>query len=377
MRLTLAPRRLRTRGGSDIFRGEADALTFAVARDQDRMARIAVLALEGAQVSSMAPVLDAFELANRYSVRQYEQREDLPPSFHVKLLSETGRPLRLLGGRSFNVDESIAAGEDFDLVYLPSFEIGPQLDLGQRMAGTEAICQWLRRQHAAGAVIAASCVGVVLLAESGLLQGAAATVPWWLEQRFRRRYPEVDLDIARAIAQTDDLYCAGSMKAEPALAHRLVERIASPNVANWLEKITLVEPYPDGPPPWTVFSPEVLRQDALVGRAMHWLQLRFSQKPRLKDLAEVLAVSERTLVRRFEHSIGMTPLDYLQTLRIEAAKMMLVRSNRRIDRIGYLVGYSDPGFFKKMFRGRTGFSPSEYRRRHASDIHPPAAEVAI
>ena len=341
------------------------------------MPRIAVLGLEGTLLSSIAPVLDAFELANRYSVRQYEQREELAPSFSVRLLSESGRPIRLLGGRSLSVEESIAGGEPFDLVYVPSFEIGPQLDLAQRMAGTESLCRWLCGQQAAGAVIAASGAGVVLLAEAGLLAHAAATAPWWLEQRFRRRYPEVDLDIARVIAHTGDIYCASSMRAESALAHQLVERIASPNVANWLEKITLIEPYPDGPPPWSVFSPEVLRQDALVGRAQHWLQLRFSQKPRMRDLAGLLAVSERTLVRRFEHSIGMTPLEYLQTLRIEAAKMMLVRSDRRIDRIGYLVGYSDPGFFKKMFRSRTGVSPSEFRRRHAGDVHPSAAEATI
>jgi len=327
------------------------------------MARIAVMGVEGTLTCSLAAALDLFEFANRYSLQQYQAREDLPASFTIRVLSETGRPLRLMGGRGFPADESIAGPETYDLVYVPAFEIGPELDLAERMAGAGAICEWLSRQHAAGAVMAASCAGVVLLAEAGLLTGAAATVPWWLEKRFRRRYPDINLDVARAIAQTGDIYCAGSMSAELALAHRLVERIASPNVANWLEKITLVEPYPDGPPPWSVFSPDVLRQDALVGRAQHWLQLRFSQKPRLKDLAETLAVSERTLVRRFERSIGMTPLDYLQTLRIEAAKQMLTRSNRKIDRIGYLVGYSDPGFFKKVFRARTGISPGEYRRR--------------
>ncbi len=70
----------------------------------------------------------------------------------------------------------------------------------------------------------------------------------------------------------------------------------------------------------------------------------------------------------------MTPLDYLQILRIEAAKQMLTRSNRKIDRIGYLVGYSDPGFFKKVFRARTGLSPGEYRRRNAAHSDHPAHE---
>jgi len=328
------------------------------------MARIAVLGVDGAQLSSLATFLDVFDLVNRYNDQQYADREVLPAVMEVRVLSPSGRPLHLQCGRSFPVDESIAVAGAYDLVYAAPFEIGKTLDLAERLAGLAPVCAWLKRQRDAGAVVAASGAAVLLLAEAGLLTEGPTTVPWWLERSFRRRYPEIEVDVARVISHSDDVYCAGAMKGEPALAHRLVERIASPNVANWVAKITLVEPYPDGPQPWSVFSPQVLRQDGLVGRAQHWLQLRFSQKPRLRDLADALAVSERTLVRRFGRSLGMTPLEYLQTLRIEAAKQMLTRSSRRIDRIGYLVGYSDPGFFKKIFAAQTGMSPSEYRRRH-------------
>lgn len=329
------------------------------------MARIAVLGLDGAQLAGLATFLDVFDLVNRYGAQQYADREILPPVAETRVISPTGRPLHLQCGRSFPVDDSVASSDLYDLVYVAAFEVGPELDLAARLAGTESVCAWLRHQHEAGAVLAASGAGVALLAEAGLLADAVATVPWWLERRFRRRYPDIELDIAQVISQAGDVFCGGSMKSEPALAHRLVERIASANVANWVAKITLVDAYPDGPQPWSVFSPQVLREDGLVGRAQHWMQLRFSQKPRLRDLAEFLAVSERTLVRRFESSLGMTPQEYLQTLRTEAAKQMLTRSSRRIDRIGYLVGYSDPGFFKKMFRARVGVSPSEFRRRHA------------
>jgi transcriptional regulator GlxA family with amidase domain len=332
------------------------------------MARIAILALEGAQLSGLASLLDVFDLINLYAKRQYADLEDLPAMVETRVLSANGRPVRLQNGRDFNVDDSPHVADIYDLVCVAPFAIGPDLDLAARLEGTEPLCAWLRRQREAGAVMAASGSGVLMLAEAGLLNGRIATAPWWLERPFRRRYPEVELDIARVISQVDDIFCAGTMKAEPALAHRLVERIMSPNVANWIAKITLVDPYPDGPEPWTVFSPQVLRQDGLVGRAQHWLQLRFTQKPRLKDLADALAVSERTLVRRFERSLGMSPLDYLQTLRIEAAKQMLTRSNRKVDRVGYLVGYADPGFFKKVFKARTGLSPSEYRRQNAEPV---------
>jgi transcriptional regulator GlxA family with amidase domain len=341
------------------------------------MARIAVLAQDGAQLSAIGTLLDVFDLANRYTERQYGERESLPAIAQTRLVSLRGRPIRLQDGRSLAADDSVAGSEVYDLVYVAPFEIGVDLDLGARLAEAGPAVEWLSRQRAAGAVVAASGAGVTLLAEAGLLGDGVHTIPWWLERPFHLRYPNIEIDVSRMVSQVGDIYCAGSLKAEPALAHRLVERLLSPNVANWIAKITLVDPYPDGPEPWTVFSPQVLRQDGLVGRAQHWLQARFTQKPRLADLAEVLSVSERTLARRFEQSLGMSPIEYLQTLRIEAAKQMLLRSNRRVDRIGYLVGYSDPGFFMKVFRGKTGMSPTEFRRRNAAPHagEPPAGEA--
>lgn len=356
-----------TSDGSDNLADEQDAPVAGAPLKDKAMPRIAVLGVDGAHLASLAAVLDMFELANRYSTRQYEDREELPAPFTVKLIGAAGTEISLLGGRSLRADGDIRGSDQFDLVYVAAFELGRELDLKARMAGLGEAAVWVARQKAAGAVIAASGAGVALLAEAGLLHGEVAAMPWWLERPFHRRYPDVEIDTARDISQSGDLYCAGSARAELALAHRLVERLASPNVAHWLAKITLVDPYPDGPPPWALFSPKILREDPLVGRAQHWLQLRFSQKPRLKELAETLAVSERTLVRRFEASIGMTPLDYLQLLRVEAAKQMLTRSLRRVDRISYLVGYSDPGYFKKVFRTHTGMTPSQFRHASAAD----------
>lgn len=326
------------------------------------MPRVAVVALDGAHLSGASAVIDLFALANRYSVGQYAAVDTVNPPTETLILTERGGACRLACGRTLSADSAWGGDARFDLVYVASFDVADETALERKLVADRRLLQWLVAQAREGAMLSASGPAVFYLAESGVFADGIATAPWWLERTFRRRYPNVALDISRIIADGDRFMCAGSMRGEPALAIRLAERMLSENVGNWLAKATLIDPYPDGPAPWSLFSPRVLREDGLVGRAQHWLQQRFSQQVRIADVAAHLGVSARTLERRFQKSLEMSPMDYLQKLRIEAAKHMLTRSSRKIERIAYLVGYSDVGFFKQVFRSETGKSPSTYRR---------------
>lgn len=324
--------------------------------------RIGIVALDQVHLGGLGAILDLFDIANRYMRRQYDPVDGVPRPTEIELLTAHGEACRTSSGRKLGADAAWTDRANFDVVYVANFQVEDEADLEARLATDAALGVWLNERRAEGALIAASGAGVFHLAQAGLLADQVATVPWWLERAFGRLYPHLTLDIARVIAEGEGVLCAGSAKGEQALALRLAERVLSPNVANWLAKVTLIDAYPDGPAPWSVFSPRVIRQDGMVGRAQHWLQQRFSQKPRMSELASFMRVSERTLERRFHKSLGMTPLAYLQTLRIEAAKQMLARSSRRIERVAYLVGYADTAFFKQVFRDHVGMSPGEYRR---------------
>ncbi len=335
------------------------------------MPTIGLVALEGAHLTGLAHMLDLFDSVNRYTQGLYEQVEETRAPTSTLILTTKGRPCRLANGRELAADGSISAAPACDLVFLASVRVIED-DIDVFLSENDALIAWIANRWRSGATIAASGASTLLLAASGALDEQPATTPWWLERAFRQRFAKPKLDISRIIAEGERTFCAGTPRGEPALALRLVERLLSRNVANWAAKVTTIDAYPDGPEPWTVFSPEVLRQDGMVGRAQHWLQQRFSQHPSMSELADAMAVSERTLTRRFKASLGMTPLEYLQTLRVEAAKQMLARSSRRIDRIAYLVGYGDVGFFSKVFRERAGMSPRDFRLQAAAARAPRA-----
>ena len=326
------------------------------------MPRVAIVVADGVLTNAAFELVDALSLANRYTQQQYGEREVLPPTLDVRLVSASGEAVRAENGRLVAVDEGLHSGP-YDLIYVAPFAIGAPETLATRLAPLHPVSDWLTTARDRGARLAASGSGIAILASAGVLADIVVPLPWWLERAMARLHPHLTFDVERKVQVHDDLFLAGPHVAEPALAVRIIEAIMSPDVATWIERITGVDRYPDGPDPALAFSPLVLREDELVTRAAHWLQLRFAQKPQMADLSAAMAVHPRTLSRRFTASLGMTPIDYLQRLRVEAAKRMLARSTRKVDRVGYLVGYADPRFFKTLFRKHTGLTPGEYRRR--------------
>jgi transcriptional regulator GlxA family with amidase domain len=74
-------------------------------------------------------------------------------------------------------------------------------------------------------------------------------------------------------------------------------------------------------------------------------------------------LAERTFKRRFSAATGLTPLDYVQRLRVEDAKRRLERTSASVDEISWRVGYEDAAFFRRLFRRITGMAPGAYRKR--------------
>ena len=325
---------------------------------------MAVIVPPGSCRSGWATLLDLCELANRYTSALYETAEEGTRALRPVVLSLDGNPVHAIDGRIITVDGGLDS-DKHAAVYVGAFEPGdPGLQDTMRVPtwgqGSGRLCRWLKRQYANGAWIAASGAATFVLAEAGLLNGAVAAPPWLRETVFRRRFPRVRLDLAQPVVVWKRILTAAASAAEPALALRLLEATLSPNLGEFLWKVTNIE---HADLLESAYVPEVILKDPLVGRARLLLQQQFSCKLSFAELAADLGVSQRTLIRRFRASIDMTPLGYLQRLRVESAKQMLAKTGRSIDSIGYMVGYGDAGHFKALFRRRVGLTPAQFRRQ--------------
>ena len=226
----------------------------------------------------------------------------------------------------------------------------------------------LRLQHKAGTLLASYCTGSYLLAEAGLLDGRIATTHWSKAADFSRRYPKVELRSHEVLTEQSGILCSGAVTSYLNLAVRLVERLADSRLAMLVAKTLLIDVNRASQASYATLLDEQGHTDALVARAQRQMEATLQQRFRMSDLAAFLAVSERTLHRRFKQAVGDSPVGYLQTLRVEVAKRLLESGEVELDDISQRVGYGDLSTFRQLFKQKTELSPREYQRRFARSI---------
>src|SRR4029077_6865812 len=146
-------------------------------------------------------------------------------------------------------------------------------------------------------------------------------------------------------------------------APRIVEKFMGPTIASQCAKSMMIDVSHTGQIPYLPLLTETSHTDSVVERAQHWLQKNMARDIRMSDLARAIAVSDRTMARRFVAAIGQTPLAYLQAVRLQAARALLETGDMTVQSIAAQVGYSDASSFSRLFRQGVGLSPGSYRRR--------------
>lgn len=328
---------------------------------------ILITVFDGVLASGISGVIDLFAAANRlWGDASKDGRA--APLFAWRVESLDGKPVRSASGQLVGVDGAIdIRGPAVDAVIVPGPFVSDMARFLDRMSSLQTLNQAIRRQHQSGALLASYCSGSFLLAEAGLLDGRAATTHWALERTFRQRYPNVDLQPAEIITEQNRILCSGAVTTYFNLALRIVEKFGGARLATLVGKLLLIDTSRVSQASFATLTLQDKQPhgDPVVARGQRWLEKHLHENVRLADLAGYLALSERTINRRFRRALGEAPLQHLQTLRVEIAKRLLETSRLGIDAVAGRVGYQDIGTFRRLFRRGTGLSPREYRRGHS------------
>lgn len=225
---------------------------------------------------------------------------------------------------------------------------------------------WLKQMHKSGSLLTSVCSGSLLLAETGLLNNHQATAHWAYRDMFQRDYPEISFcsdSILCLEAEKNRLVTAGGVSALHDLAIYLIAKYCGYKTAIETAKVFLISGHAEGQSPYTVLTRPMESTDAVITQSLGWITEHFATANPVEKLVEQSGLKSRTFSRRFRAVTGMSPLEYVQAVRIEEAKKMLEADKISNDDLAASVGYDDPTSFRKIFKRGTGMTPAAYRRK--------------
>jgi AraC family transcriptional activator FtrA len=204
---------------------------------------------------------------------------------------------------------------------------------------------------------------VFVLAAAGLLDGRRATTHWRHIADLRRLYPRIRVEEdVLYVDEGDVITSAGSAAGIDACLH-LVRRDFGSRVANTVARRLVMPPHRDGGQTQYVSAPVQERPGRTIGEAMDWARRRLAEPLEIGMLADHVGISERTFLRRFRESVGMTPMAWLQRERMFRARELLEATDLPLGDTAEQCGYQSLETFRVAFKRIVGTPPAAYRSR--------------
>lgn len=319
---------------------------------------ISLVALPDAVISTLTGIYDTMNARTLMGFGQGATR-----SFHVEVVGESTGMLPLASGMPIQVQRDVDEIEASDIVIVPSVLVrGAAWQKGRY----PKLLDWMKRMHERGAVLCSACSGIFLIAETGLFDGRDATVHYGYAREFAAAYPAVTIHPERVLVISgarEDLVSSGASTTWHDMALYLIARYAGATDAQEVARLYALQWHQDGLAPYMTFEGRTDHGDAEIAAAQRWLAKHFSVANPVEEMIRHSTLAERTFKRRFVAATGLTPLDYVQRLRIEDAKRRLERTEAPIDEVAWRVGYEDAAFFRRLFKRATDMTPGAYRKR--------------
>jgi transcriptional regulator GlxA family with amidase domain len=323
------------------------------------MKHISILVPKGAILGSLEGSRQLFTQVNHFFMAKGE-----PPLFNVQLVGLTDK-VSLTGGQ-FTAHSSAVINDvkKTDLVIIPALDG----DIEKAVEANREFIPWIVKQYENGAEVASLCMGAFLLASTGLLKGRKCATHWMATNDFRRMFPDVTLVTEKIITDEHRIYSSGGAFSYLNLILHLIEKYAGRDMAILSAKVFAIEIERDSQQSFTIFQGQKSHDDEVIKKAQAFIEKNYADKISIEQLTDMLAVSRRAFERRFKKATANTVSEYIQRVKMEAAKASLESSGENVNEVMYNVGYTDPKAFRGTFKRITGLSPLQYRSKFKREV---------
>ncbi len=319
------------------------------------MKHISILVPNGAILGSLEGSRQLFTQVN-----QFFTSKGAAPLFKVQLVG-LNKETSLSGGSfTANVDALIQDIKKTDLIIVPAIDG----EFNEAIERNRDYIPWIVKQYNNGAEVASLCLGAFLLASTGLLDGRKCATHWMAEGAFRAMFPQVNLVTEKVITDEAGLYSSGGAFSYLNLLLHLIEKYAGREISIITAKVFAIEIERDNQLSFTIFQGQKNHEDDQIKKAQEFIENNFQERISVDQLASMFALGRRNLERRFKKATSNTVAEYIQRVKIEAAKMSLESSRVNVNEVMYKVGYTDTKAFRSTFKKFTGLSPLQYKGKY-------------
>lgn len=323
------------------------------------MKHISILVPKGAILGSLEGSRQLFTQVNEFFKARGEE-----PIFKVELIGLTKETFLSGGHFTANPDQLLDNVHSTDLIIIPAIDG----EINNAIEENKAFIPWIIKQYNAGAEVASLCLGAFLLASTGLLKGKKCATHWMATNNFIKMFPDVHLVTEKIITDENGIYSSGGAFSYLNLILYLIEKYAGREMAVLSAKVFAIEIDRESQLSFTIFQGQKEHDDEPVKTAQNFIEKNYHDKISVDELASMVAVSRRNFERRFKKATANTVSEYIQRVKIEAAKISLESSRENVNEVMYNVGYNDTKAFRTTFKKITGLSPVSYRNKYNREL---------
>lgn len=322
--------------------------------------RISVLVPEGD--SSVVNIEGVCQILNEVNSIFHSQGK--APVFLVETVGLTREIRQPTGLITLTPDKLIDEVEDTDLIFIPAIYGEPN----RLMHDNQRFIPWVVKQYEQGAEIASLCIASFFLAATGLLNGKQCSTHWSAANHFRALFPDIELVDDRIVTEQDGIYTSGGAYSFLNLLLYLIEKYVGRDISVQIAKRFMIDIDKVSQSPFIVFEGQKAHDDEPIKKAQEFIEKNYEERITIDQLATMFALGRRNMERRFKKATANTVTEYIQRVKIEAAKKTLETGRKNINEVMYEVGYSDTKSFRTIFKRFTGLSPLEYRSKYNKAI---------
>ncbi|WP_316793226.1 GlxA family transcriptional regulator [Pedobacter frigoris] len=318
--------------------------------------RISVFVPQYGVIEAVTPPFRSFHTANDFLTTFGKK-----PIFEVEYVGLNEYVPANNGEYTIKTDRLLKDVTETDLLIIPP-TFG---DTTKGILANAAAIPYFKKLYQNGSSLASLCIGAFLLAETGLLNGKKCSTHWAHISDFRERYPEVEVEDGAIITEHDNIYSSGGASSLWNLVLYLIEKYADRETAVMISKYFALDIGRDSQSQFAMFKGQRNHGDQEIQKVQDHIEKHYECKITVDTLANLINTSRRTFERRFKDATNNTSIEYIQRVRIEAAKKYFEASRKNVSEIMFDVGYTDTKTFRDTFKKITGLTPIEYRNKFA------------